>query len=236
VSISTGYGGAIDGGEVGRAPGRAATGGEPAVARRRAAQPTRRAVLHVRAPGDPVVPPGLASWFTERGFDFYQAVVTVPARPVTLGPGLAGGRLARGRLGPAFADLDAVCARLRQADGMDQVIVSAQGGVAAAVAQWAGQPETCADALILYQPALPARRGLRLDIGCPVLVLSGARASRPAGAARLGSHVTWVQLTGAAELDLAGGLGEAVVLDRGVLYAELGRWLGAYMYARDRLL
>ena len=101
-----------------------------------------------------------------------------------------------------------------------------------------------ADAVILFDPALPARPVMNLNIACPVLVLTSPVTSEPArvgpvltrplraalrqhrpGAAiaRLGGHVTWLQLP---------ERGEQAVFD------ELGRWLGAYMYGsgRDRLL
>ncbi|HTA08708.1 MAG TPA: hypothetical protein VK836_09370, partial [Streptosporangiaceae bacterium] len=53
----------------------AAASGAPgaAVIRLSSAQRTRRAVLHVQAPGDPAAPPELASWFTERAFHYYAA-------------------------------------------------------------------------------------------------------------------------------------------------------------------
>ena len=41
--------------------------------RRRAARPSRRAVLHVQVTNDPPVPSDLVSWYTERGFHFYVA-------------------------------------------------------------------------------------------------------------------------------------------------------------------
>jgi hypothetical protein len=233
--------------------------------RRRSQQPSRRAVLHVHADGDPAVPSDLASWFTERAFHFYLAGL----RPLGRQPGLSGragssrrsGPLARRGhdLGPTFADLDAACAHLRQADGMEHVIVTAQGRGAIAAALWsdhreshrqenAGQQATTADALILFAPAAAGRSGLRLNIACPVLVLSDAasalgapwllrrsqRQRKPAAAnMNLGSHVTWLQLSDSgSQSDLAEGA------DRRAFFDELGRWLGAYMYGqlRDQLL
>ena len=111
------------GGADGRAPA-------TAVVRRSSAQPTRRAVLHVQAPGDPVAPADLASWFTERAFHFYVAGLRVPTTAALTG------RRARRDLAPAFADLDAACRRLRDADGMASVLVTAQGRAAVAAALW----------------------------------------------------------------------------------------------------
>ncbi len=211
-------------------------------------------------------PADLASWFSERAFHFYVAGLRLPARAVL------SARHAGRDLHQAFADLDAACTGLRQADGMATLIVTAQGRAAVAAALWAdrrargsvwppgdespagdewpaedewprpdGRPLR-ADALILSAPAWPARRALRLNIACPVLVIASqctpaasrawtGRARTPgargpgAPAIQLGSHVTWLSLPGAGA-------------DRRAYLAELGRWLGAYMYGqvRDQLL
>ncbi len=67
---------------------------ETAMFRRRSLQPSRRAVLHVQAAGDPAVPSDVADWFTERAFHFYLAGLRVPHR-LTARPG---GSLPRIRL------------------------------------------------------------------------------------------------------------------------------------------
>src|SRR5215472_9534071 len=100
-----------------------------ALFRLRSAQPSRRAVLHLQAAGDPVVPADLAGWFTERACHFYLAGLRLPAR---LGRLRRPGRTAEG----TFAELDAVDAHLREADGIEHVIVSAQGPAAVAAALW----------------------------------------------------------------------------------------------------
>jgi len=190
--------------------------------RRRSLQPSRRAVLHLQAAGDPAVPSGLGDWFTERAFHFYVAGLRVPGKLTLPGrlPGL--GRVRAGS-GSVFADLDSACAYLRDADGIGHVIVTAQGRAALAAALWSDArsqvPGGGADALILTEPALPSRTSISLNIACPVLVLT----SRASAAGRLGSHVTWLQLREPG--------GQAV-------FDELGRWLGAYMYGPglDRLL
>lgn len=235
----------------------AMTRSELAVFRRPSLQPSRRAVLHVQAAGDPAVPSDVADWFTERAFHFYLAGLRVPHR-VTARP-------AARSLASACADLDAACARLRQADGIGSVIVAAQGRGALAAALWSdgwsgggraggeGPAADCrADALILYQPELPARPALKLRISCPVLVVTGLvqAEGRPAlgnaasywplrphraasAAAQLGGHVTWLHLPPA-----AGQPGQAEGAGRRQFFDELGRWLGAYMYGqvRDQLL
>jgi hypothetical protein len=184
-------------------------------------------VLHLQAAGDPVVPADLASWFTERACHFYLAGLRQAGRAAGL------------------AELDAARARLRDEDGIEHVILSAQGRAAVAAVRWCGRQRDGApgsdgwrepdasrprspDALILYQPVLPVRRNRRLSIGCPVLVLSGVprppllRVPRPAP--RLGGHVTWLQLPDLAGSVKTAGPGRRAFLD------ELGRWLGAYMY------
>jgi alpha-beta hydrolase superfamily lysophospholipase len=224
-----------------------AAGGGAAMFRRRSALPSRRAVLHVQGAGDPAVPADLATWFTERAFHFYLAGLRLPGQL----PGRAGqpGRAAGSRFEQAFADLDSACRHLREADGMDHLIVTAQDKGALAAALWtdrlqaSGPAGATADALILFGPALPARPALQLSIACPVLVLSqdaGApgltrswpmRPRRPEAApSRLGSHVTWLQMPGPGTRPGAGA-------GRQAFFDELGRWLGAYMYGvRDQLL
>ena len=109
--------------------------------RRRSLQPSRRAVLHVQAAGDPAVPADLADWFTERAFHFYLAGLRLPGR-VTL-PARPGGHA----LGSACADLNAACARLRGDDGMGHVIVTAQRRGALAAALWSDEGARCEGAL-----------------------------------------------------------------------------------------
>ena len=266
LSISAGNSDAIDtaalhGYESVTVPDRTLAVAEPVMMRRRSMQPSRRAVLHVQTAGDSPVPPDLASWFSERAFHFYLAALRSPIRPAR-GPG-------RGRTQnrATLAHLDAACAHVRQADGMEHVIVTAQGQGAIAAARWSdlrraprqrcqdesgdqagSQGSAGADALILYQPALPARPALHVNIGCPVLVLTDAgqaqdeprrRALRmrnrdsAAPIAHLGDHVTWLRLP-----DAAAGPDASGCADRRAFFDELGRWLGAYMYGqlRDQLL
>ena len=219
---------------------------ETVMFRRRSLQPSRRAMLHVQAAGDPVVPSDVADWFTERAFHFYLAGLRVPHRLT--------GRPGTRSLASACADLDAACAQLRQADGIGSVIVAAQGRGALAAALWMGgraAGSDRADALILYEPELPAR-SVRLSISCPVLVVTGisladdgrgprdamsrwlVRQRRPApAAAQLGSHVTLLHLPRPDER-----AGQDDGDGRTLFFDELGRWLGAYMYGsvRDQLL
>jgi hypothetical protein len=190
--------------------------------RSRPRQPSRRAVLYVQAPGDPAVPAGLAVWYAERAFNFFFTQVRLP-----------GGRAHRYL--PALADLDAAVAYLREVECMHDVIVTACGAGALAAAVWSDARQRTADALILHAPAFP-RRGVALNIDCPVLVVcppqaqSAGRLRRPGRRVppvQLGGHVTWRQLRQTTGCSSPAG-------DAGLhpLLAELGRWLGAYMYGQ----
>jgi hypothetical protein len=209
------------------------------------AQATRRAVLYVQELGDPPVPADLASWFTERGFQFYIAGVRLPL-------GALSARNAERDLRGVFADLDAAAACLRGPDGMVSVVVTARGRGAFAAALWSASRAATdarhADALVLSAPVWPAHVILQLDIACPVLIVEGeidggagsqrtrpqrpgrlrpGKPSRNSAPSTLGRHVTWIAL---ADADSDS--------DEPLFLTELGRWLGAYMYGlgRDRLL
>jgi hypothetical protein len=214
MTVSMELAGATDGYEVVQPGPVVAAGHAMTLLRRNSVQPSRRAVLHVCAARDAAVPAQLVSWYTERAFQFYLAGMHLPA---ALG----------------VADLDAAGRHLRDAEGMDTVIVTAYGRDALATARWAQASRSAGpDALILLDPVLPGRRRVKLSIPCPVLVLTdgAGRRNRPAF---LGGHVTWLQLRGEPGRPL---LADGAHLH--VLFAELGRWLGAYMYGqrRDQLL
>ncbi|MBO0836302.1 MAG: hypothetical protein J2P28_12470, partial [Actinobacteria bacterium] len=100
-----------------------------ALFRLRSSQPSRRAVLHLQATGDPAVPAELAGWFTERACHFYLAGLRQSAPLWRL---RRSGRAAE----RTFAELDEVHAYLREAEGINHVIVSAQGPAAVAAALW----------------------------------------------------------------------------------------------------
>jgi hypothetical protein len=250
----------------------AAGGPAGAVLRRQSPQPSRRAVLHVHSSGRCGVPEDLARWYTERGFHFYITDLTAP-----------GTRRWRARLRrravlrARFGMLDAACRHLREADGIESVVISAQSADALTVALWcdARRAAEPAGAVILSCPVFGRRLRHGLRISCPVLVICpaadgtgpagqeaapgeaaagetaaetaggletapcapGRRGRRQRRAARaptaLGPHVTWLWLPGGLDSpERAGAAG------RRVLFDEIGRWLGAYMYGqvRDQLL
>jgi len=221
-----------------------------ALLRRRSALATRRSVLHLHCDPDTFVPEDLARWYTERGFHFSVADLRPPDQVDR--PGRE--RRPRPGRGECFAGLDAACRQLRDDEGTDMIIVSAEAAGALTAALWcaARRDAGLADALVLASPAFG--RGLRrgLEIACPVLVLSAAggpagrrgparrltgraRSRGDAAPVRLGPHVTWLQLEDGLG---APGPGEGAETDRRRFFDELGRWLGAYMYGsvRDQLL
>ena len=214
------------------------TPGGGVMLRRRSALPTRRSVLYLHCERDPFVPEDVVTWYTERGFHFYV---------VDLRPEEALDKPARHRARPGqserLARIDAACRHLREAEGIDMIVVSAHGAGALTAALWcdARRDAKLADALILSQPAFGRRLRRGLDIACPVLVLSPAEGGRrlavgrgkSAAAVRLGPHVTWLRL----EDGLDGQTPEARA-GRRQFFDEMGRWLGAYMYGslRDQLL
>ena len=175
-----------------------AQGLDGAVLRRRSARPTKRAVIYLHCLDDPFVPAELASWYTDRGFHFYVADLRRLAdggrgRPATPSQDSAA------ELEAYFACLDTAAQHVREADGMETVVLCAHATGALVAALWchARRGSRPADALILASPALRGgswlarlaggrrraapllavlRRRVRrgLDISCPVLVLCPA--------------------------------------------------------------
>jgi hypothetical protein len=201
---------------------------------RRSARPSRRAVLHLHELSDSLAPADLVRWYNERGFHFYLTDVE-SAEPTRH-------RAARSHQA-AFGALDAACAHLREAEGIDAIILSAQGPTALSAALWcdARPVSRPVEALILSSPDFGHLRA-RLDITCPVLVISASqpwrdtRRERRGSGIRLGQHVTWLHIDAAAGHD--GPPGVLPAPSRRRLFDEMGRWLGAYMYGqvRDQLL
>lgn len=216
------------------------TSRDRAVFVRRSARPTRRAVLHLHDIRGSFGPADLARWYNERGFHFYVTELEV-ARAIVPLPLQRRERSAQ----PDLVALDAARRYLREAGGIDAMILSAEGPAARVAAQWcdARRAARPADALILSDPDFGRARRARLDIGCPVLVISvltgGERSRRDRDDqpdVRLGQHVTWLNLG-----DQAGdgaATGAATPDARRRFFDEMGRWLGAYMYGqvRDQLL
>ncbi len=172
-----------------------------AVLRRRSARPTKRAVIYPHCLDDPFVPADLASWYTDRGFHFYVADLRRLADSDRLETGHAVQDSAA-ELDAYFGYLDTAAQHVRDADGMETVVVGAHATGALVAALWchARRGSRPADALILASPALRARSWLArvalagrrvrqagpllsvirrrvrrgLDISCPVLVLCPA--------------------------------------------------------------
>jgi alpha-beta hydrolase superfamily lysophospholipase len=211
---------------------------------RRSARPSRRAVLHLHELADSMAAADLVRWYNERGFHFYLS--DIPGADLADLARRKSGRPTRlARAQPtAFGALDAACRHLREADGIDAIILSAHGPTALTAALWcdARPVSRPVEALILSSPEF-GRARVRLDIGCPVLVISaaeqwrdGRRERRDVDTVRLGQHVTWLRIDAAAGVATAAGT--APTSQRRRLFDEMGRWLGAYMYGqvRDQLL
>jgi hypothetical protein len=220
------------------------------VLRRKSPRPSRRAVLYVHSSRGAEVPGDLARWFTERGFHFYAADVGPQRAPRRRAiPASFRKRAARRA---RFARLDAARTYLRETDGIDSVVISAHSADALTVALWCAARSDVepASALILSRPAFGRRLRRGLRIACPVLVMcsaAGPQAGQPTppnvgrlrrkrgggGATALGPHVTWLWLASGLEHPE-----QASAADRRLLFDEMGRWLGAYMYGqvRDQLL
>jgi alpha-beta hydrolase superfamily lysophospholipase len=205
---------------------------------RRSSRPSRRAVLHLHELADSFAPADLVRWYNERGFHFYLTDVeaTDPEQVSRRKPA----RSAQS----SFATMDAACRHLREVDGIDAIILSAQGSTALTAALWcdARPVSRPVEALILSSPDFGRVRA-RLDITCPVLVISAAqpwrdsrRERRGRESMRLGQHVTWLHIDASAAGDAPPGV--APPPQRRRLFDEMGRWLGAYMYGqvRDQLL
>jgi alpha-beta hydrolase superfamily lysophospholipase len=224
-------------------------GESSAVFVRRSARPTRRAVLHLHELTDSLAPDDLVRWYNERGFHFYLTDVDA----TDLAP--PGRRRPTGSQPPAFSALDAACGYLQETDGIDAIILSAQGPTALVAAQWcdARPVSRPVEAVILSNPDF-GRDRIRLDITCPVLVISAARPWRDTRrertareSVRLGQHVTWLQIDAAVSPVAPAAASSPAVTraqagvsppQRRRLFDEMGRWLGAYMYGqvRDQLL
>jgi hypothetical protein len=239
-----------------------------ALLRRRSGRTARRAVLYLPGldgadgPLGPALPGGLADWYDERGFGCYLASLGTP-----------GGAGVTASLDRALDALDGMARVLRVTEGIDTLVVSGDGAGATVAALWcADRRPGPADALVLTSPAVPgtsrrkdepgawppgsrrlrtaAARNLAggVDIGCPVLVLSGtpAGADGQDGAGRrsrrgdartvplpIEPHVTCLRLGVPEDTPLPPRGAEARPF-----YGELGRWLGAYLSGpfRDQLL
>jgi hypothetical protein len=192
--------------------------------RRRSARPSRRAVLYVHGQPDTFVPEDLVAWYTERGFHFF--VIDLRPPDGLDKPDKPGRR--RGRRGgsEALGRLDAAGRALRDVEGIDMVMVTAQGADAATAALWCAQRHQAgqADALVLSSPVFGREPRGGLDIACPVLVLSSGR--EPEGgpdrlallrrrkrgtAVRLGPHVTWLRIDDAPDPAGAATVAQAAV-------------------------
>jgi hypothetical protein len=187
---------ALSGYETVQIPGTGQQAGSQGTAmlRRRSGRTAKRAVLYVHCLADTFVPDDLASWYTERGFHFYVADLRPPGED---GAGQDGAGERVPSMDESITALDAMASHLRQAEGIDALVVGAHASGAAIAAVWCDtrREASPADALVLAGPSLAAGRsrsdrkdglppgsrrllaeaaerlGGGLDIACPVLVL-----------------------------------------------------------------
>lgn len=220
------------------AAGGAANSLGSAVFLRRSARPSRRAVLHLHDISRSFVPSDLACWYNERGFHFYVTELDSGAIRAA-----ASRRPPTDAFGSLFAALDSALRYLREADGIDAIILSAEESAVLPAALWcdARRASRQVAALILSRPEFGRARMRRLSIPCPVLVLSAPDQDRDRRrrSVSLGQHVTWLYLEEqAADHQPAQGTPDCAASARRRLFDEMGRWLGAYMYGgiRDQLL
>jgi hypothetical protein len=198
--------------------------------RRRSVLASRRAVLYIHGQPDTFVPEDLVAWYTERGFHFYVMDLRPPdgldkpdkpgRRRRRSGGGTGRGGAGRGSAGrgssEALGRLDAAGRHLRDAEGIDMVMVTAHGADALTAALWCAPRHQAsqADALVLSSPVFGRDLPAGLDIACPVLVLSSGREPegepgrlapwrrrKPGTAVRLGAHVTRLRIDDAPDSD-----------------------------------
>jgi hypothetical protein len=123
-----------------------------AVLRRRSGRPTKRAVLYLHCMSDAFVPDDLASWYTDRGFHFYVADLRTLG-----GPGRPAHESRPEALGEYFACLDAAVQHVREADGIETMVLCAHAAGALIAALWChARRGRLADALVLTSPEFGA--------------------------------------------------------------------------------
>jgi hypothetical protein len=161
MGLSTEHG-AVDGYEAVEllpAPAEPGSGGV-AMLRRRSARSSRRAVLYVHCLTDSFVPESLASWYAERGFQFYVADLRPSARPDQPADEQGAGADLSGCTGA----LDVMARHLRESEAIDTMVVSAHATGALMAALWcdARRKASPAEALILADPAFGTGRRMHL--------------------------------------------------------------------------
>ncbi|MGB0099379.1 MAG: alpha/beta hydrolase [Nocardioides sp.] len=134
---------------------------------RRAAAPTRRAVLHVHGFCDYFFHTEFADWWTERGYDFYALDLRKYGR--SLRPHQTPNYVSD--LREHFPELDAALHRVAERDGHDHVIVSAHSTGGLITSLWANERRS--------QGRGPALAGLVLN--SPWLDMQGGRIARGIG-------------------------------------------------------
>lgn len=139
---------------------------------RRAAEPTRKAVLHVHGFCDYFFQAEYAEWWTERGYDFYAVDLRKYGR--SLRPHQTPNFVTD--LREHFPELDASLHRVMQRDGHDHVVLSAHstGGLISSL--WANERRPDLAGMVLNSPWLDMQGGpLIAGVGTKVIKQVGAR-------------------------------------------------------------
>ena len=139
---------------------------------RRAAERTRKAVLHVHGFCDYFFQTGYAEWWNERGYDFYAVDLRKYGR--SLRPHQTPNYVTD--LREHFPDIDAALHRVTERDGHDHVVISAHstGGLIASL--WANERHPAIAGMVLNSPWLDMQGGRMIrGVGTKVIKAVGAR-------------------------------------------------------------
>lgn len=152
---------------------------------RRAAQPTRRAVLHVHGFCDYFFQTDYAEWWNERGYDFYAVDLRKYGR--SLRPHQTPNYVTD--LRQHFPELDAALHRVMERDGHDHVVVSAHstGGLISSL--WANERQPALAGMVLNSPWLDMQGGaLVRGLGTQAIKQVGARQPKRVIPRTVGGH------------------------------------------------
>jgi len=155
---------------------------------RRAAEPTRRAVLHVHGFADYFFQTGYAEWWTERGYDFYALDLRKYGR--SLRPHHTPNYVAD--LEEYFAELDAAWDLVTGRDGHDHVVLTGHstGGLTTPLWADARKPAGLAG-MVLNSPWFDLQGSVLLrTLGTVVLDQVGRRSPRRVVPRKVSDHYT----------------------------------------------
>ena len=152
---------------------------------RRAAEPTRKAVLHVHGFCDYFFQTAYAEWWNDRGYDFYAVDLRKYGR--SLRPHQTPNYVTD--LRQHFPELDAALHRVAERDGHDHVVISAHstGGLISSL--WANERRPKLAGMVLNSPWLDMQGGAAIrGIGTRVIKQVGARRPKRVIPRTVGGH------------------------------------------------